>query len=53
LLFGAGDLLAVPALSLGPSSTEQPASPQTNPFLAHLVYGTTTEPCRLAIRAML
>jgi len=53
VLFGAGDLLAVPALNLGPLPTEQPASSQTNPFLAHLVYGTTTELGRRAIRAML
>jgi len=53
VLFGAGDLLAVPALNLGPSPTEQPATSQTNPFLAHLVYGTTTELTRRAIRAML
>jgi len=53
LLFGAGDLLAVPALNLGPSPTEQPPSAQTNPFLAHLVYGTATELTRRAVRAVL
>lgn len=53
ILFGAGDLLAVPALNLGPSPTEQPASSLTNPFLAHLVYGTTTELMRRAIRPIL
>ena len=53
VLFGAGDLLAVPALNLGPSPTEQPPSAQTNPFLAHLVYGTATELTRRAVRAVL
>jgi len=53
MLFGAGDLLAVPALNLGPSPTEQPASAQANPFLAHLVYGATTELARRAVRAVL
>lgn len=53
VLFGAGDLLAVPALQLGPSPTEQQPSSMTNPFLAHLVYGTTTELMRRAIRPIL
>lgn len=53
VLFGAGDLAAVPALNLGPSPTEQPASALVNPFLGHVVYGTTAELARRAIRPLL
>lgn len=53
VLFSAGDLVAVPALQLGPSPTEQPASALTNPFLSHIVYGVTTELSRRAIRPLL
>ncbi|HEX5236792.1 MAG TPA: DUF1440 domain-containing protein [Silvibacterium sp.] len=52
LLFVAGDLIAVPAFGLGPSATEQPASAMVNPFAAHLVYGSTTEVVRRAVRAI-
>lgn len=53
VLFGAGDLVAVPAFHLGPSPVEQPPSALVNPFLAHLVYGTTAELARRAIRPLL
>lgn len=53
VLFGAGDLVAVPALHLGASPTEQPPSALVNPFLGHVVYGTTAELARRAIRPLL
>ncbi|MGH9588378.1 MAG: DUF1440 domain-containing protein, partial [Acidobacteriaceae bacterium] len=53
VLFGAGDLVAVPALHLGASPAEQPSSAMTNPFLSHLVYGVTTELSRRAVRPLL
>jgi len=52
-LFGAGDLVAVPALNLSPSSDGQPATSYINPFLSHLVYGATTELFRRALRPIL
>lgn len=53
VLFGAGDLVAVPALHLSPSSDGQPPSAYVNPFLSHLVYGSTTELVRRGLRAIL
>ncbi|HEV2464655.1 MAG TPA: DUF1440 domain-containing protein [Acidobacteriaceae bacterium] len=53
VLFGAGDLAAVPALHLGASPTEQPPSALVNPFLGHVVYGTAAELSRRAIRPLL
>ena len=53
VLFGAGDLVAVPALHLSPSSDGQPPSAYVNPFLSHLVYGGTTELVRRGLRAIL
>lgn len=52
-LFGAGDMVAVPALNLSPSSDGQPASAYVNPFLSHIVYGFTTELFRRALRPIL
>lgn len=52
-LFAGADLLAVPALHLGPSPTEQPAKAQAPHFAAHLVYGATTELVRRFARAVL
>lgn len=52
VLFGAGDLVAVPALHLSPSSDGQPPSAYVNPFLSHLVYGSTTELVRRGLRAI-
>jgi uncharacterized membrane protein YagU involved in acid resistance len=51
-LFVCGDLVAVPALHLSASPTDQPASAMVNPFAAHLVYGSTTELVRRAVRAL-
>lgn len=53
VLFGAGDLAAVPALHLGASPTQQPPSALVNPFLGHVVYGTAAELARRAIRPLL
>lgn len=51
-LFLGGDLVAVPALHLAPAPTDQPPSSMVNPFAAHLVYGSTTELVRRAVRAL-
>lgn len=53
LLFAGADLLAVPALKLGPSPTEQPATALVDPLATHLVYGATTELVRRTIRKLL
>ena len=53
VLFGAADLLAVPALNLAPP-TKNPLTPElASPFAAHIVYGVTTEIVRLLIRSIL
>ena len=52
-LFSSADLLAVPALGLGPWPTEQPGGAQATPFAAHVVYGITTELVRRLVRAIL
>jgi putative membrane protein len=53
VLFTGADLVAVPALKLGPSPTEQPTTAQVSPWAAHLVYGVTTELVRRIARALL
>lgn len=53
VLFGAGDLVAVPALHLSGSPSDQPPSSLVNPFLSHIVYGVTTEVSRRAIRPLM
>lgn len=53
ILFSGADLLAVPALHLGPPPTTQSASAMASPFAAHIVYGTTTELVRRVVRAAL
>lgn len=53
VLFGAGDLVAVPALHLSGSPSEQPPSAWVNPFLSHIVYGVATEVSRRAIRPLI
>lgn len=53
LLFTGADLIAVPALKLGPSPTDQPATAQASPLAAHLVYGITTECVRRIARSLL
>jgi len=50
-LFGAADLVAVPALHLSPPLRESPVKSLATPFAAHLVYGATTELLRRAFRA--
>lgn len=53
VLFAGADLIAVPALNLSSSTESQPASSLISPFAAHLVYGSTTELVRRAIRPLL
>ncbi|WP_051979566.1 DUF1440 domain-containing protein [Edaphobacter aggregans] len=53
VIFTGADLLAVPALKLGPSPIEQPTTAQVSPWDAHLVYGVTTEFVRRTVRALL
>jgi putative membrane protein len=53
VLFSTADLLAVPALNLGPSPSDQPASALATPFAAHIIYGATTEFVRRIVRMML
>jgi putative membrane protein len=48
-LFSTTDLLAVPVLNLGPSPSDQPATP----FAAHIIYGATTEFVRRILRSIL
>ncbi len=52
-LFVGADLFAVPALHLSGSAAEQPTSALATPFVAHLVYGTTTELFRRVFRTLL
>ncbi len=52
-LFSAADFLAVPALNLGPSPIDQPASALATPFAAQIIYGATTEFVRRIVRMML
>jgi putative membrane protein len=53
MLFAGADLFAVPALQLGPSLEEEPASSLATPLAAHLVYGATTELIRRLVRKLL
>jgi uncharacterized membrane protein YagU involved in acid resistance len=53
VLFSTADLLAVPALKLGPSSAGQPLSALASPFAAHIVYGVTTELVRRLVRTLI
>jgi putative membrane protein len=53
VLFSTADLLAVPALNLGPSPSDQPASALATPFAAHIIYGATTEFVRRILRSLL
>jgi putative membrane protein len=53
VLFSTADLLAVPALNLGPSPSDQPASALATPFAAHIIYGATTELVRRILRSLL
>jgi putative membrane protein len=53
VLFSTADLLAVPAFGLAAGPSETPASSQTSPFAAHVVYGVTTELVRRLVRMIL
>jgi putative membrane protein len=50
-LFGAADMLAVPALKLSPAPTNSLTPALVSPFAAHLVYGATTEVIRRLVRS--
>jgi uncharacterized membrane protein YagU involved in acid resistance len=52
-LFAGADLLAVPAFHLGAPLSETPAETLATPFVAHLVYGASTELVRRLVRKML
>jgi putative membrane protein len=52
-LYGAADVLPVPALSLPLSPGERRATARISPFAAHAVYGVTTELVRRIVRAIL
>lgn len=53
MLFSGADLLAVPALHLGPPPSTQTTASLASPFAAHIVYGTTTELVRRLVRGIL
>jgi putative membrane protein len=53
VLFSSADVVAVPALDLAPSPSDQPASDMASPFAAHIVYGVTTEFVRRVVRMLL
>jgi putative membrane protein len=53
ILFTGADLVAVPALKVGPSPIDQPIRAQVSPWAAHLIYGITPELVRRATRAVL
>ncbi len=52
-LFAGADLLAVPGFNLAPPISETPAETLATPFVAHLVYGVTTELVRRVVRMIL
>ena len=52
-LFRTTDSLAIPALNLAPSPSDQTASAVASPFAAHIVYGATTEFVRRILRSLL
>jgi putative membrane protein len=51
IVFIGADLIGVPWFELGPSPADQPIAKNATPLAAHLVYGTTTDLVRRAIRA--
>lgn len=53
VLFGGGDLVAVPMLNLSGPPTDYPAASYASPFAAHIVYGVATELVRRGVRALL
>ena len=52
-LFTGADLLAVPAFHLAPPIDQTPPETLATPFVAHLVYGATTELVRRVVRKIL
>jgi putative membrane protein len=52
-LFGGADLIAVPALHLSPPENSKITPKLVSPFVAHLVYGATTEIVRRLVRSFL
>jgi putative membrane protein len=52
-LFTGGDLIAVPALKLSAPLSEAPTDALATPYVAHLVYGMTTELIRRMVRSIL
>jgi putative membrane protein len=50
VLFTGADLFAVPALGLSANPAQQPASKLASPFVAHIVYGVTTDLVRRLLR---
>lgn len=52
-LFAGADLVAVPALNLSESPSNSPVSSLATPFVAHLVYGASTDLVRRLVRALL
>ena len=53
VLFAGADLVAVPAFKLSSPPSEWAPSSLVSPFVAHLVYGATTELLRRLLRAVL
>jgi len=53
VLFAGADLLAVPAFHLAPPLEQTPPETLTTPFLAHMVYGVTTDLVRRLVRKVL
>jgi putative membrane protein len=52
VLFGAADLVAVPAFRLSPPENNKLTPALVSPFAAHLVYGAATELVRRLVRAI-
>lgn len=52
-LFTGADLIAVPALNLGPPPDAQPAGAPASHLAAHLIYGIMTESVRRAVRLLI
>lgn len=50
LLVAGADLIAISALGLSQSSSQRPAARLASPFVAHVVYGVTTDLVRRTLR---
>lgn len=53
ILFATADVFGVPAFHLGGWPDEYPVSSYASPFVAHLIYGVTTELVRRIVRPLL